>query len=86
MLFNGTGGADPIYIYTGEEGFDKRKDKGTMWGRAIYFSVNSSYSHSFSFSAPGGGHQIFMADVLLGTYETLAPNSNIRIPNLIPGR
>jgi len=29
---------------------------------------------------------MFMADVLVGNYETLAPNGNIKMPNEIPGK
>lgn len=85
MLFHGTSGADPSLVYTGEEGFDMRFSSGGMWGQAVYFAVNSSYSHSYSH--PGaGGRQMFMADVLVGTYEQRQSDRSIKMPNLIPGR
>lgn len=73
-------------VYTGEEGFDMRFSGGGMWGPAVYFAVNSSYSHGYSFSAPGGIRKMFLADVLVGTYETRQPDGSIKMPNLIPGR
>ena len=33
-------------IYGQEEGFDKNFGNGGMWGNAVYFAVNASYSHS----------------------------------------
>jgi len=67
VLFHGTSGTDPSMIYTGEEGFDMRFSSGGMWGQAVYFAVNSSYSNNYSFKG-AGGRQMFMANVLLGTY------------------
>jgi len=55
MLFHGTRTTDPSLVYKGEEGFDMRFSEGGMWGKAVYFAVNSSYSHNgYSFKIPGG--------------------------------
>lgn len=56
-----------------------------MWGYAVYFAVNSSYSNSFSYKA-AAGKQMFMAEVLVGTYETRQADTSIKMPSLIPGR
>ena len=55
-----------------------------MWGRAIYFAVNSSYSNSYSYNA-GAFRQMFMASVLIGKFEPRQSDRSIREPGLIPG-
>ena len=44
-LYHGTGKTLPPMIYSSEEGFDMRFSSVGMWGRAVYFAVNSKYSH-----------------------------------------
>ena len=55
-----------------------------MWGRAIYFAVNSSYSNSYSYNA-GAFKQMFMASVLIGKFEPRQSDGTIREPGVIPG-
>ena len=49
LLFHGTSGTDPKLVYDSEEGLDMRFSNDGMWGRGIYFAVNSSYSNSYAF-------------------------------------
>ena len=85
VLFHGTRATMPSIVYQGEEGFNINYSADGMWGRAIYFAVNSSYSNNYCFNAGGGIKQMFMASVLLGKYETRQSDSSIREPGLIPG-
>ncbi len=56
-----------------------------MWGRAIYFAVNSSYSNNgYSYNA-GTFRQMFMASVLIGKFEPRQSDPTIREPGVIPG-
>lgn len=48
FLYHGTKNTEPSMIYNGEEGFDMKFGVGGMWGQAVYFAVNSSYSHGYS--------------------------------------
>ena len=48
-LYHGTSENSPSLIIESEEGFDTRKSKKGVWGEAIYFAVNSSYSHKYAF-------------------------------------
>jgi hypothetical protein len=37
-------------IYESQEGFDKRyANENGMWGPAIYFAQNASYSHAYAY-------------------------------------
>ena len=63
QLYHGTRATDPLLIYDGEEGFDMRFSANGMWGQAVYFAVNSSYSNSYAFNAPNGSKQMFYAKV-----------------------
>jgi hypothetical protein len=46
-----------------------------MWGIAIYFAKNASYSNEYCHILTNGDKQFFLAEVLLGEYLTLSPNS-----------
>ena len=49
-------------IYDSEEGFDMRFSSGGMWGIAVYFAVNASYSNGYAYDAQGC-RQMFFAKV-----------------------
>ena len=67
MLFHGTRENKPELIYNGEEGFNMLHSEGGMWGKAIYFAQNSSYSHAYRYrNVANGTRQIFFARVLVG--------------------
>lgn len=51
-LYHGTSKTDPLMIYQGEEGFDFRYSTPGMWGKAVYFAVNASYSDVYRYNAP----------------------------------
>ena len=54
LLWHGTRGNDPRLIYEGEVGFNLNLSSGGMWGIAIYFAKNASYSNGYSFSCANG--------------------------------
>ena len=55
LLYHGTKDTDPKMIYNGDEGFDSKFSTGGMWGRAVYFAVDSSYSDkNYKFKLPNG--------------------------------
>ena len=56
-----------------------------MWGQAVYFAVNSSYSHGYAHPLPNGCLQMFFANVIVGKYVELQPDKSLRIPPEIPG-
>ncbi len=57
-----------------------------MWGVAVYFAVNSSYSHGYRFNVPGTNlNQMFYARVIVANYKETQPNSSLRMPPLIDG-
>jgi len=49
MLFHGTSNTSPEIIYQSEEGFDIRYSREGLWGNAVYFAVNSSYSDTYCY-------------------------------------
>ena len=77
----------PEQVYEGEVGFDMRNSSG-MWGPAIYFAKDASYSHeaqnagnkSDKFKNDQGEYQILLADVLLGECVSLPANNALRLP------
>jgi hypothetical protein len=67
FLWHGTSTTSPDVIFTSQEGFDMRfGNPGCMWGKAVYFAVNASYSQSYSFADNNGSKQMFLAEVVLG--------------------
>ena len=54
-----------------------------MWGRAVYFALNASYSTSYAFKN-GGIRQMFLGEVVLGE-EVLLPQQNLVKPSNKPG-
>jgi hypothetical protein len=49
MVYHGTRKTNPDEIIMGEEGFDMRYSAEGLWGRAVYFAVNASYSNDYSY-------------------------------------
>jgi hypothetical protein len=74
-LFHGTRGTPPPTIYTDEAGFDMRFSGNGMWGIAIYFAQNASYSNGYSSSTSDGYKQMFMPSVLVGDCIHIMPNN-----------
>ena len=56
-----------------------------MWGKAIYFAYNSSYSNAYATKLPNGSKQMFMATVLIGKEITMNPDRSLREPPVQPG-
>ena len=53
-----------------------------MWGPAIYFAVNASYSHSYSYKNVdiGNMRQMFLSEVLLGDFKDCASGKYAKPP------
>jgi hypothetical protein len=83
ILHHGTGSNNPEIIYKSEDGFNINYSNEGLWGRAIYFANNSSYSHNYSFNA-GPFRQMFMASVLIGKTEVRQASRDIREPGRDP--
>ncbi len=77
LLFHGTRNNDPSDIYKSSEvGFDmKFANSGGRYGKGIYFSTNSSYSHSFAHHGGRGTYKMLMADVYTGLSFTKKKNT-----------
>jgi hypothetical protein len=67
-LFHGTRATPPDKIYRSETGFNINYSNEGLWGKAIYFAVNSSYSNMYASTTPNGEKQMFMATVIIGDY------------------
>ena len=52
-----------------------------MWGKAVYFAQNASYSLNYSFKEDSGLRKMFLAEVLLGDFVKLEQQSLIKPPN-----
>jgi hypothetical protein len=44
LAWHGTSGTPPASVYQGDQGFNIVYSRDGMWGRALYFAVNASYS------------------------------------------
>jgi hypothetical protein len=54
--------------------------EGSMWGRAVYFAQNASYSSSYAFRGQNC-RQMFLAEVVLGDYIPLPQQQLVKPPN-----
>ncbi len=84
-MFHGTRATPPETIYKSEEGFNINYSGDGMWGKAIYFAYNSSYSNGYSSQLPNGSRQMFMANVLIGKEITMNSTPSLREPPYQPG-
>jgi len=77
LLFHGTRHNNPSDIYKGSEvGFDmKFANPCGRYGKGIYFSTNSSYSHSYAHTSGMGTYKMLMADVYTGMSFTKKRNT-----------
>jgi hypothetical protein len=81
FLFHGTRSTPPEKVYTGSVGFDMRYCPSGMWGRAIYFAVNASYScQNYASTTHNGYNQAFYAEVCVGDYIQLSSSSDLKHP------
>ena len=83
-MWHGTRQTLPSQIYEGEVGFDTRFSAAGMWGIAIYFAKNASYSEAYRYNLASGERQMFLAEVLLGDYTLLPSNNQLTMPPLNP--
>lgn len=58
---------------------------GGMWGQAVYFAVNSSYSNCYSSKLSDRQSQMFYARVIVGKPDVRNSDPSIKMPNLLPG-
>jgi hypothetical protein len=71
-MYHGTSATPPNFVFSGEEGFNMNFSSGGMWGIAVYFAKNSSYSNGYSYAVPGTGErQMFQATVIVGKAAVL---------------
>ena len=54
--------------------------EGCMWGRAVYFAQNASYSSSYAFRA-NNSRKMFLAEVLLGDSIPLPQQQLVKPPD-----
>ena len=81
MLFHGTSNIPPEIIYQSEDGFDIRYSREGLWGNAVYFAVNSSYSNKYCYiDIKKNIKQMFYARVNLGHSKELPSDKDLKIP------
>jgi len=75
MLWHGTRGIHPSNIYAGlEECFDMQYANDGMWGRGLYFAVNSQYSDGYAHPTQVGTKLFMLCRVMIG--DTIDQPSN----------
>jgi len=79
-LFHGTRKTSPSTVYSDENGFDMRYCNSGLWGIAIYFAVNASYSVNYASTTPEGYKQMFMPRVLVGDSVKSKQDDSLRKP------
>ena len=84
QLWHGTSHTPPSRILKSDQGLDICYSSGGLWGRALYFAEQASYSvPNFSYKVPGTPcQQVFLVDVLLGKSVTLPMSCHIIKPPL----
>jgi hypothetical protein len=48
ILYHGTRKTPPDKIYNSEEGFNINYSNEGLWGKGIYFALNSNYSNMYA--------------------------------------
>ena len=79
-LYHGTSSNPPENIYGSDDGFNINYSNAGMWGKANYFAVNASYSHTYKHTVSDGKFQMFYAKVILGEPKTMRPDGTLREP------
>ena len=51
-----------------------------MWGIAVYFAKNASYSDYYRFNCANGERQFFLAEVLIGDTIEMGSTETLRNP------
>jgi poly [ADP-ribose] polymerase 10/14/15 len=88
LAWHGTRATAPATLYHGEHGFNINYSGNGMWGPAIYFAVNASYScpgYSHPIAEQPGTYQVFLAEVALGDSVELAPTNTLKEPPMKDG-
>jgi hypothetical protein len=81
LLFHGTRQNPPEKIYGNfDTGFDLQYANYGMYGKGLYFAVNSSYSNGYAYATKEGTRQMFLADVFVGKSYNSGNNSVVKAP------
>ncbi|XP_076818266.1 uncharacterized protein LOC143463875 isoform X3 [Clavelina lepadiformis] len=82
-LFHGTCGEVCENIF--KHGFDRSHagKNATLYGRGVYFAIESSYSHGYTTKDSSHTRKMFLADVITGQY--CSGHSLLVTPPVIPG-
>lgn len=56
-----------------------------MWGIAVYFAVNSSYSNGYAYKCPDGTKKMFYGEVIIGKEKEMPSTPLLKHPPLIEG-
>ena len=78
-LFHGSSRTNPEVIIRDPLGFKIEYAHDGMWGKGIYFAVNASYSHKFSY-IEGNTHSMFLSKVFVGNAKFEDHDKNISQP------
>lgn len=54
-----------------------------MWGKAVYFAKNASYSDAYAYQDGRGYRQIIVGEVLVGNYIALPQDNELTKPPFI---
>ncbi|KAI6646699.1 Sacsin-like [Oopsacas minuta] len=79
-LFHGTRNTPPYQIFEHPVGFCTDFSDAGMWGKGLYFAVNSSYSHSYAHKLGNGEFCMFLAQVFVGYPEARKSDASITSP------
>ena len=86
LLWHGTNKTAPELIYSSLVGFDLRMGRPDgMWGQAIYFAQEASYSLNFYAYEQSGSKQIFLAEVLTGDHVEWPQDQSLKKPPVKKG-
>ena len=84
LLFHGTRSIAPRDIYDGSDGFDMRFSKEGLWGKALYFAQDSSYSDAYKYARSDVDSQMFLAEVCIGDHIELPSDRTLTHAPLSP--
>ena len=79
-LFHGTKVTHPHLIYEHPVGFSTDFSGPGMWGKGLYFAVNSSYSNHYAFNLGNGEFCMFLAQVFIGYSDVRKSDPSITGP------
>jgi len=81
LLFHGTSRTPPKIIYEADKGWKisySRDD--SLWGRGLYFALDSIYTHNYTFKTKDNTRKVFLAEVIVGDGVHCEEDSTLREP------